>query len=160
MRLAPEEPSPGAGVALAPIIVRDLNADGYPEIILGGVNTVFVNEGGFKFKQRALFTDPPRIMVNTGLVEDLTGDGLLDFVGVDPGERPGCWRAGKAAHLHPKLGGLGKKSRLAQVPSRRVMSITTEISISGSRNTSSLTRAARCPPRFMTPTMATRPICC
>lgn len=82
MRIAPDEARKGEGVSLSPVIVQDLNGDRYPEIILGGVNSIFWNQGAFKFERRPLFTKA-KTMRNTGVVADFTGDGLQDFLGVD-----------------------------------------------------------------------------
>lgn len=83
MRIAPDEASPGVGVSLSPIIVQDLNGDRFPEIILGGVNSIFWNQGAFKFERRPLFATEAKTMRNTGVVADFTGDGRQDFLGVD-----------------------------------------------------------------------------
>ncbi|NCF86314.1 MAG: hypothetical protein GWQ08_12415 [Verrucomicrobiaceae bacterium] len=82
LQIAPEEVIPGAGVSLAPVIVQDLNGDRYPEVILGGVNSIFWNQGNFKFERSALFANPTGPVLNTGVVADMTGDGRLDFLGV------------------------------------------------------------------------------
>ena len=82
LQIAPEEVTPGAGVTLAPVIVQDLDGDRHPEIILGGVNSIFWNQGNFKFERQPLFANPTGLLLNTGLVADMNGDGRLDFLGV------------------------------------------------------------------------------
>lgn len=77
-------PKPGKGRKeewVTPVIVRDLNRDGLPEIILGGQNLLLRNKGSFRFAQEELFHK--RVLrLRAGIVEDFDGDGYLDLIGV------------------------------------------------------------------------------
>ncbi len=59
--------------------MHDLNDDGLSEIILGGCNELYWNRGGGSF-EKATLCDHPAVGFETGLVADLTGDGVLDFL--------------------------------------------------------------------------------
>jgi len=72
----------GEPVLLSPIHVYDLNGDQLPEIILGGGNMVLWNKGDFKFENDDLFK-APFIINNSGVVADFTGDGNVDYLGVN-----------------------------------------------------------------------------
>ena len=77
-----------------PLIVRDLNADGLPEIILGGCNLVFWNKGGRKFEKRP-FLKHPMVISPCGLVGDFNGDGFDDFIAVGDRQSLFLWPGGE-----------------------------------------------------------------
>jgi len=83
LRIAPKPAKPGGPVTLGPVVVHDLNGDGLPEIILGWVNQLLWNRGRLKFQETKLFRESPRAMGGAACVADFTGDGHLDFLGVD-----------------------------------------------------------------------------
>jgi len=60
----------------------DLDGDGLSEIILGGRNLVFWNQGKGVFRQQPLCQFPLPAM-NTGLFADFDGDGFADFLCAD-----------------------------------------------------------------------------
>ncbi|MEJ6561252.1 MAG: CRTAC1 family protein [Akkermansiaceae bacterium] len=67
---------------LHPIIVEDLNADGLPDICLGGANIFLLNKGDLGFTPGKLmsYADP----ISTGSVlADLDGDGHADLLSTD-----------------------------------------------------------------------------
>ena len=65
-----------------PILVYDLNKDGLSEIIVGGQNLVLRNHGKGKLVAEQLFKEYKRLY-DGAIVADFTGDGQVDFVGVD-----------------------------------------------------------------------------
>ncbi len=67
-------------LSVQPLIVYDLNRDGLSEVILGGVNAVFWNQGGGKFRQAPLLSHPPGEIGEAALVADFNGDGWVDFL--------------------------------------------------------------------------------
>lgn len=96
MRIIPQSVVAGKDAMMAPVLVRDLNHDGLPEVILGGQNLLLRNKGSFNFVQEPLFVDVPRV-IQSGVVEDFNGDGWLDVIGVD--------EKGEAWMLRGKAGG-------------------------------------------------------
>jgi hypothetical protein len=67
-----------------PLLVYDINGDGLSEILLGGCNRLYLNRGGGSFQLVELCAVPNKLF-EVGLVADLTGDGVADFVA--PGSR-------------------------------------------------------------------------
>ena len=65
-----------------PLLVYDLNRDGLSEIVVGGQNIVLKNKGEGKLEAAQLF-DKPRPLYDGAVIADFTGDGLVDFIGVD-----------------------------------------------------------------------------
>ena len=61
----------------------DLDGDGLSEIILARMNRVFWNKAQGVFKPDLLLQHPLPLL-NTGLIADFDGDGVADFLGVDP----------------------------------------------------------------------------
>ncbi len=88
MRVVPETMKAGVDAMVGPVLVRDLDRDGLPEIILGGQNLLLRNKGSFRFEEEPLFADPVR-RLRSGIVEDFNGDGALDVLGVD--EEGAAW---------------------------------------------------------------------
>ena len=64
---------------LHPIIIFDLDEDGLPEVVIGGWNLVYWNQGDWKFKSRPLCEQAVK-HPNGGLFADLTGDGVIDYL--------------------------------------------------------------------------------
>ena len=83
LNVAPEPAEPGGPVELAPVIVYDLDRDGLPEIVLGGINTVLRNRGRFGFERDDLMARGAALR-NAGNVADFDGDGLVDLLGIKP----------------------------------------------------------------------------
>ncbi|MBT8115193.1 MAG: CRTAC1 family protein, partial [Arenicella sp.] len=65
-----------------PVLVYDLNGDGLSEIVLGGQNIVLRNHGGGNLVAEQLF-DVARPLYDGAVIADFTGDGAVDFIGVD-----------------------------------------------------------------------------
>jgi hypothetical protein len=82
LRIAPEPEVPGGSVDLHPVMVYDLDGDGLPEIVLGGVNSVMQNRGGFRFEQGPLMAGEVALR-NAGNIADFNGDGQVDLLGVN-----------------------------------------------------------------------------
>ena len=70
-----------------PLLVYDLDKDGLAEIVVGGQNTVLRNKGKGQLVAEPLF-DKRRAMYDGAVIADFTGDGLVDFVGVDSNGYP------------------------------------------------------------------------
>ena len=62
-----------------PLIVYDLDRDGLPEIVLGGMNRIYWNLGKGRFEWDRLCRFPVR-MFKPGIIADFTGDGRPDFI--------------------------------------------------------------------------------
>jgi hypothetical protein len=83
-------------LSLQPLIVYDLDRDGLSEVILGGVNRVFWNKGKGEFKQEPFLKHWPGEISESGLLADLTGDGLVDFLCISArGRSPVLFRGDK-----------------------------------------------------------------
>lgn len=65
-----------------PVIVYDLNADGYPEVILSRWNRVYWNAEGTRLRAAPLFEHFEPI-IEAGLVADINSDGNVDFVTIN-----------------------------------------------------------------------------
>ena len=64
----------------SPILIHDLDADGLPEIILGGCNIVYWNRGGFDFEKGEFLVHQILRPAEAGILADFTGDGVVDYV--------------------------------------------------------------------------------
>ena len=84
LNIAPEPESPGGSVELAPVMVYDLDRDGLPEILLGGINVLLRNRGDFRFDRERIFADRT-ILQQAGNLADFNGDGWIDLLGVTTG---------------------------------------------------------------------------
>ncbi len=82
-----------AGAGALPLLVRDLDADGTPEIIVAGANRVFRQRDG-KFVSSRLAEYLPT-GCTAAVLADLNGDGHTDLFAV-PHERPPLWIPGNA----------------------------------------------------------------
>lgn len=74
-----------------PLVVYDLNQDGLSEILVGGQNIVLRNYGAGKLQAERLF-DVARPIYDGAVLADFSGDGHLDFIGVDNRNYPLMYR--------------------------------------------------------------------
>ena len=65
-----------------PILVYDLDKDGNSEIVVGGQNIILRNRGKGELAAEQLF-DKKRPLYDGAIIADFTGDGQVDFIGVD-----------------------------------------------------------------------------
>ena len=79
MEIACDATGKTAPTTIHPVILFDLNEDGLPEVVFGGHNLVFWNEGQFRFRRETLCAHPPG-HVNAGVFADFTGDGITDYL--------------------------------------------------------------------------------
>lgn len=91
-----------------PVMIHDLNQDGLPEVIVGGFNRVYWNQGNWKFKTTKFLGFPVRHL-NAGVLADFDGDGITDFVG-----------AGKSDYTYFYRGSEGGRFTSPGVPLRSV----------------------------------------
>jgi hypothetical protein len=82
-----------AGAGALPLLVRDLDADGTPEIIAAGANRVFRQRDGKFLGTR--FAKYLPTGCTAAVLADLNGDGHTDLFAV-PNERPPLWIPGNA----------------------------------------------------------------
>ena len=106
-----------APTTIHPVIVRDLNQDGLPEVVIGGFNQVYWNRGSWKFEKATLCDFPVR-HVNAGVIADFDGDGIDDFVA-----------AGKSEYIQFIKGDLGGRFPFIGRPVRSVGKLRVPTSI-------------------------------
>lgn len=70
---------PDTRSGIHPVLLRDMNGDGLSEILLGGCNELYWNRGSGQFEKDQLF-DYPEKGFEVGLVADVTGDAIADYV--------------------------------------------------------------------------------
>ncbi len=128
--LAEEIPPPDRLVPFDPVLLRDLDGDGFPEIALLSVNRLYrrTAEGGYT--AGPLCAEPPGPLF-TGLVEDFNGDGAPDLLVVNA---TGLWLytgAPPAASSPPAPAGPAPPFRhpprpawLAETPLKNPMALT------------------------------------
>lgn len=75
------------GRRMHPLIVRDLNRDGFSEIILAGINTVLWNKKDGSFDRKPFLKESPGEIGESGVVADFDGDELDDFLCVTEKDR-------------------------------------------------------------------------
>lgn len=66
---------------LHPTLVYDIDRDNLPEIVIPSDNQIFRNRGGMRFDAEPLC--PEKLEVETGVLGDFNGDGLVDLLVVD-----------------------------------------------------------------------------
>ena len=69
-----------------PILVSDLDGNGYPDIVISRWNRIYWNSGQGRFRE-ALFLDQFVPLQETGLIADVSRDGFADFISVDKSGR-------------------------------------------------------------------------
>ena len=62
-------------------MVYDLDGDGLNEIIVGGCNLIYKNQGDGKYTKKDFLLNPIVRPVEAGLLADMNGDGNVDFIG-------------------------------------------------------------------------------
>ena len=65
----------------SPILVSDLDGDSRSEVIAAGCNLAFQVDGDFNFTQRDFLDHPIPHPAQAGLLADLSGDGVKDYIG-------------------------------------------------------------------------------
>ena len=81
-----------APTTLHPLMTYDLDDDGDSELLIGGYNILFRNDGEGKFRGEKLIQPGGPKHTNAGLVADLNGDGYVDLVlGLKAGPVVICW---------------------------------------------------------------------
>ena len=82
-KVATIDPStPGKPQQVHPVLLHDLDGDGLSEILLEGCNRLYRNQGECQFQREQLF-DSYRKMAPVGLLADLNGDAIVDYLSVD-----------------------------------------------------------------------------
>lgn len=74
-------PEPGS-ILIDPLLVRDLDGNGFEDLVLAGKNRVYANHGGGAFEARVLAPRLDSLLVGA-LLLDVDGDGRTDLVGAD-----------------------------------------------------------------------------
>jgi hypothetical protein len=87
------------------VLVYDLNGDSLDEIVVASANKVFWNRGSWKFEERPLLAQPPFPGLETAVLADFTGDGVVDLLGVGLGGWPTLYAGGPGGEFP----GPGKK---------------------------------------------------
>lgn len=78
-RVAP----PGTSEFIDPLMVYDLDGDGYPEIILAAKNLVYRRRGEDRYEAGPLCARPPGLIMSA-VIADFDGDGAADFLCAKP----------------------------------------------------------------------------
>ncbi|HXJ75245.1 MAG TPA: CRTAC1 family protein, partial [Candidatus Dormibacteraeota bacterium] len=74
---------PGEMVNMHPVVVTDIDGDGDEDIVMTGVNQLFLNDGTAKFTPMDFISESVfRGSKDAGVVADFDGDGKLDFLTV------------------------------------------------------------------------------
>ncbi|MBT7983763.1 MAG: CRTAC1 family protein [Akkermansiaceae bacterium] len=81
MNADPGTEAPGWFPRFSPLLVRDLDGDGLSEIVTAGCNLVYKNEGNGKYTKRDFLKKGINRPSEAGLLADLNGDGLIDYIG-------------------------------------------------------------------------------
>ncbi|MEE3175893.1 MAG: CRTAC1 family protein [Verrucomicrobiota bacterium] len=81
MNADPGIEAPGRFPRFSPLLVRDLDGDGLSEIVTAGCNLVYKNEGNGKYTKRDFLKNGINRPAEAGLLADLNGDGLIDYIG-------------------------------------------------------------------------------
>ncbi|MCA9264071.1 MAG: CRTAC1 family protein [Planctomycetales bacterium] len=70
-----------------PLLLYDLDGNGLSEIIVGGLNAIYWNEGGGKFRKSPISALEFDIF-DSAVLADFTGDGRVDLVAIDRDRYP------------------------------------------------------------------------
>ena len=89
-----------AATTIHPVMIHDLDRDGLPEVIVGGFNKVYWNQGDWKFKTTT-FCDFPVRHLNAGVLADFDGDGMTDFVGAGKNDYVYFFKGTNGKFLNP-----------------------------------------------------------
>ena len=81
MNADPKIEAPGRFPRFSPIMVYDLDGDGLNEIIAGGCNLIYKNQGDGKYTKKDFLLNPIVRPAEAGLLADMNGDGNVDFIG-------------------------------------------------------------------------------
>ena len=81
MNADPKIEAPGRYPRFSPIMVYDLDGDGLNEIVTGGCNLIYKNEGEGKYSKKDFLSNPIIRPAEAGLLADLNGDGNVDYIG-------------------------------------------------------------------------------
>lgn len=106
-----------APTTIHPVLIRDLNKDGLPEVIAAGQNIVYKNKGNWEFEPSKLCQFPVR-HVNAGVMADFDGDGVDDFIA-----------AGKSDYVYFIKGAGGGKFPYAPKPIRPIGQLLVPVSV-------------------------------
>ncbi|MEC7223271.1 MAG: CRTAC1 family protein [Verrucomicrobiota bacterium] len=80
MNADPKIEAPGRFPRFSPIMVYDLDGDGLNEIIAGGCNLIYKNQGDGKYTKKDFLLNPIVRPAEAGLLADMNGDGNVDFI--------------------------------------------------------------------------------
>jgi hypothetical protein len=71
-----------------PLLVHDLDRNGYSDVVLPGMNTVYWNRGNWQFDKAPLLDRPAAVdgEITAAVLADFTGDGHLDLLSGARGE--------------------------------------------------------------------------
>ncbi len=72
---------------LMPLVVYDLDGDDHSDILLGGINRIYFNQGDGTFRDEPLCAGGLDIF-DAAVLADFTGDGAVDLVCVGPERQP------------------------------------------------------------------------
>ena len=81
MNADPKIEAPRRFPRFSPIMVYDLDGDGLNEIIAGGCNLIYKNQGDGKYTKKDFLLNPIVRPAEAGLLADMNGDGNVDFIG-------------------------------------------------------------------------------
>ena len=92
--------------SLHPVMVHDLNHDGLSEVIIGGFNEVYVNNGNWDFEKKPLCVHPVS-HIRAAAIADLTGDGIDDYLAFPAKRAPVLYRGDATEGFPDKPVGIG-----------------------------------------------------
>lgn len=93
LQVAPPARVLGGQPTVAPLLVHDLDRDGRPEIVLAGANLVYRQHDGVWEDPEPWLKFAPR-GIETAVLADFTGDGLVDALCLPEGSGPALFRGG------------------------------------------------------------------
>ncbi len=105
MVVDPRRDAPRRFPRTSPILVQDLDGDGFSEIVAAGCNLVYWNRGGMRFEKGDFLAHPITRPAEAGILADFTGDGIVDYIGgsVDDGSLLLFMGAEGGSFPHPPL---------------------------------------------------------